>query len=96
MDRTARARKRWRVVGGSIFLVALVITLVLGEIGASLAARGLGLALFFLVWPLIFLAAAPPAKPGLDPVTAMYYRPPATTGLNASGSGDSYSPKPDD
>lgn len=95
MARTARAWTRWRVVGGTAFLVGLAITLILGDIGASGAARGLGLALFFLVWPLIFLAAAPPAKPGLGPVTAKYYRPPTTTGPTASGSGDSYSPKPD-
>ncbi len=72
------------MIGGSIFVVTLAIALILGEIGASEAARGLGLALFFLVWPLIFLAAAPPAKPGLDPVTAKYYHPTTTHRPNAS------------
>jgi len=37
-----------------------------------------GLAAFFLAWPLMFLALAPPAKPGLDPVTAKYYHPDPT------------------
>jgi len=42
MARTAKARKRWQVIGGSIFVVTLAIALILGEIGASEAARGLG------------------------------------------------------
>ncbi len=96
MARTARARKRWQVVGWTIFVVALVIAVVLGEIGASGAARGLGLALFFLVWPLIFLAVAPPAKPGLDLVTTKYYYPPRTSRPNASGTTDSCPARPDD
>lgn len=96
MARTAKARKRWQVIGGSIFVVTLAIALILGEIGASEAARGLGLALFFLVWPLIFLAAAPPAKPGLDPVTAKYYHPTTTVRSNASDASNLHPARPDD
>ena len=64
MARTAKARKRWQVIGGSIFVVTLAIALILGEIGASEAARGLGLALFFLVWPLNFLSGSATGKAG--------------------------------
>lgn len=74
MVRTAKARRMWQVVGGSLVLTSSALMVTLGQIGAGEAARGLGLALFFLVWPLMFLAIAPPAKPGIDPVTAQYYR----------------------
>lgn len=97
MARTAKVRKRWKVIGGSIFVVTLAVALILGEIGASEAARGLGLALLFLVWPLIFLAAAPPAKPGLDPVTAMYYHPTTIHRPNAFDAPNPTQPaRPDD
>ena len=81
-------------MGGTIFVVALVAAVLLAEIGASEAARGLGLALFFLVWPLLFLAIAPPAKPGLDPVTAKYYLKPGTERAKSSSTGDSNSAGP--
>ncbi len=77
------------MVGGTFVVGALVVVIVLGEIGAGEAARGLGLALFFLVWPLFFLAVAPPAKPGLDPVTAQYYVKPGTLHSKPVSTGDS-------
>lgn len=76
------------MVGGAFVIGALVVVIVLGEIGASEAARGLGLALFLLVWPLFFLAVAPPAKPGLDPVTAQYYVKPGTLHSKPASTGD--------
>ena len=76
MTRTPSSRRRWQIIGGIVVAGGFGAAVVLGEIGASQAARGLGLAVFFLVWPVLFLAVAPPAKPGLDPVTAKYYNPP--------------------
>lgn len=80
------------MVGGIFVVGALVVVIVLGESGASEAARGLGLALFLLVWPLFFLAVAPPAKPGLDPVTAQYYVKPGTLHSKPASPGDSNPP----
>ena len=74
MAKTAKSRKRWKLVGGIIFGAAFVTMIVLTTLGVSLVTRAIGLAVFFLLWPLIFLVLAPPAKPGLDPVTGEYYK----------------------
>lgn len=78
MAKTKRSHQRWRLVGGGIVLALAAALLLLSLVGAGKVALGVGLALFFLAWPLMFLALGPPAKPGLDPVTAKYYHPKRT------------------
>lgn len=37
------------------------------------------------LWPLLFLAVAPPAKPGLDPLTTQFYAKPAAGNAKSDG-----------